>query len=120
MDDNPSAIDCCLKAESIARRHADRLMESWACQDMGDIYFNQRMLDECKSYYRRYADISLQRHDTLRVAIAMQRMGRVYTIENNIDSVLACYQQCIGLSEHIGRSDIVSVGVTNLCDIYFK
>lgn len=120
VDDNPSAIDCCLKAESIARRHADRLMESWACQDMGDIYFNQRMLDECKSYYRRYADISLQRHDTLRVAIAMQRMGRVYTIENNIDSVLACYQQCIGLSEHIGRSDIVSVGVTNLCDIYIQ
>lgn len=120
VDDYPSALSCCLKAESIARRHADQLIESWACQDIGDIYFRQRMLPECKSYYRRFADISKLRCDTLRMAVAMQRMSEVYTIENKIDSTLNCLQQSISFGEIIGRADITSVDIARLCDIYIQ
>lgn len=121
VDDNPSAIDCCLKAESIARRHADRLMESWACQDMGDIYFNQRMLDECKSYYRRYADISSLRGDTLRMAYALSRMALVYTIEDNVDSIVYCYQRSNSfLSKWPQAKEVIRRNNLNLCDIYIQ
>ncbi|MBP3252314.1 MAG: hypothetical protein J6M25_06710 [Prevotella sp.] len=121
VDDNPSALSCCLKAESLARRHADLLTESWACQDIGDIYFNQRMLLECKSYFRRYADISSQFGNTMKMAYALSRMALVYTIEDNIDSIIYCYQRSNALaSEWPQGKEVVCTNNFNLCDIYIQ
>ena len=119
--DNPSALNCFLQAESLGKQTGSLLLQAWACQHIGDTYFDQRMLDECKSYYRRFYQIAEARHDTLRMAHASQRMGLVSTIENNIDSIIFFYKKTIELAKDLPQKDgILPITIANLCDIYIQ
>jgi tetratricopeptide (TPR) repeat protein len=118
-DDNPSALNCYLQAEKLARQTGSTILMAWACQHIGDTYFDQRMLDDCKAYYRRFFQIAEARHDTLRMAHASQRMGLVFTIESKVDSIIFYYKQAIALAKDLPQAnDIVPITRANLCDIY--
>ena len=119
--DNPSALHSFKEALDKANQTGDLLLVCWANQGLGDIYFDQRMLDECKSYYRNFYTIAEQRHDTLRMAYASHRMAYVSTIENKIDSTIFYYQQAIALAEHLVQKDnILPYSKACLCDIYIQ
>ena len=119
--DNPSALDCYLQAREVGRECGDLTLQTWACQELGDVYFFQRMLDECKKYYREYYALSSMRQDTLRMAFGAHRMGQVCTIENQIDSIIFYYEEAIRLGQTVPqRNDIVPAALFNLCDIYIQ
>ena len=118
--DNPSALNCYLQAEALAKQTASLIHDAWAIQAIGDVYFDQRMLDDCKAYYRRFYQIAEARHDTLRMAHASQRMGRVYTIEDNVDSTIFYYVQATTLGNTIGRNDFATYSNSRLADIYIQ
>lgn len=118
--DNPSALNCYLEAEHIGQQTGSIILQVWTAQSIGDEYFDQRMLDDCKKYYRRQFHLSVSSRDTLRMAHAHQRMGRVYTIENNVDSALFCYQQAQILGDILNRSDFVDISKSLLADIYIQ
>ena len=119
--DNPSALNCYLQVEGLAKQTGSLIHDAWAIQAIGDTYFDQRMLDDCKAYYRRFYQVAEARHDTLRMAHASQRMGRVYTIEDNVDSTLFYYYKGLELSEHLPETIAFEPYLkSNLSDIFIQ
>jgi len=60
-DDYPSALNCYLKASKLAEECNDAYLSCLLNREMGDLYFRQRMLDECIPYYKNYYIIAAQR-----------------------------------------------------------
>lgn len=119
--DYPSALNAFLKATNIAEKCGDSYLLGWLCQRQGDVYFDQRMLDECIAYYRKYYHIAVCHQDTLRMALGAFRMGRVYTIDNKIDSIIFYYQKAIHLSGHTAHPENVEPYARyQLADIYIQ
>lgn len=117
--DYPSALDVFLKGEKIAKECNNSYVAGWFYKEIGDIYFIQRMLDECTIYYRNYYNIAVSNRDTLRMALASYRMGRVHTIKNNVDSTISYYQKAIELGRHLAHPEnIIPQAKGALGDIY--
>lgn len=119
--DNPSALDAFLKGVKVAKDCGNSYVQGWLCQQIGDVYFGQRMLDDCTNYYRRYYDIAVSNHDTLRMALAADRMGKVHTILNQIDSTIYYYRKAIDLAQHTAHPEnIIPYSKYSLSDIYIQ
>ena len=119
--DNPSALHSFKEALDKANQTGDLLLVCWANQGLGDIYFDQRMLDECIPYYRQFYTAAQSRRDTLRMAYAAFRMGRTCIINNQIDSVIYYFQKAIKLSYNKPFEDkVVPATRSTLCDIYIQ
>lgn len=119
--DNPSALEAFLKGVKTAEDCGNSYVLGWLCQQIGDVYFDQRMLDECTHYYRKYYDIAVCNKDTLRMAYGAFRMGRVYTINDEVDSTLYYYKKAIDLAHHTSNPDnIVPYAKSALTDIYIQ
>ena len=120
-NDYPSAMNCLLKASKAAEECNDDYLLGWIKKMQGDIYFDQRMLDECVDYYRQTYHIAVATRDTLRMAYASFCMGRVYTIYNNADSTLSYYKKAINLATHTKRAEyIIPYTKSALSDIYIQ
>ena len=120
--DYPSALDCYLKAMEKSVNFSDNtVLLCWIYQDIGDLYFDQRMYDECQFYYRQFYQMAVSRHDTLRAAHAAARMGLVSTINSESDSVVYYYQKALSYCKRIPQTEnIVATSIHNLCDIYIQ
>ena len=120
-DDYPSALNCYLKASKLAEECNDTYLSCLLNREMGDIYFRQRMLNECIPYYKSYYNIAVANHDTLRMSLASSSMGRVYTILNDADSTIAYYKKAISLAETLPQKDeLIPLAQYRLCDIYIQ
>ena len=119
--DYPSALDAFLKGVKVAEDCGNSYVQGWLCKEIGDVYFDQRMLDDCTNYYRKYYDIAINNKDTLRMAYGAFRMGRVYTINDEVDSTLYYYKKAIDLAHHTSNPDnIVPYAKSALTDIYIQ
>ena len=117
--DYPSALDVFLKGEKIAKECNNSYVAGWFYKEIGDIYFIQRMLDECTIYYRNYYNIAVSNRDTLRMALASYRMGRVFTIKDNVDSTIYYYQKAVDLGRFTAHPEyIIPQAKGALGDIY--
>ena len=117
--DFPSALDVFLKSEKIARECKNDYVLGWIYNEIGDVYFAQRMFDECTNYYRNYYNIAVNHRDTLRMALGACRMGIVFTIYDKVDSIIPYYQKAIELGNNTIRPEnIVPHAIRAICDIY--
>lgn len=120
-NDYPSAMNALLKASKLAEECNDVYLLGWIKRTQGDIYFDQRMLDECVDYYRQVYHIAVATKDTLRMAYASFGMGRVYTILNNVDSTIYYYKKAKALASHTKRGEyIIPYANSSLSDIYIQ
>ena len=121
MGDFPSALDNFLKGIKIAKENESSRVSCWLYKEIGDVYFDQSMLAECTSYYRNYYNIAVSNRDTLRMALASFRMGRVYTTYNKVDSIIYYYQKAINLAQYTAHPEnIVPYAKGSLCYIYIQ
>ena len=119
--DNPSALDAFLKGVKVAKDCGNSYVQGWLYKEIGDVYFDQRMLDDCTNYYRRYYDLAVSHRDTLRMALGADRMGKVFTIYNNVDSTVAYYEKAISLTQHTTHPEnIIPYSKYSLSDIYIQ
>lgn len=119
--DYPSAMASYQKTESLSSALPSLALRGWAFQCQGNLYFRQRMLEECIPYYHKFYQTSKARNDTLRMAYASFYMGKVYTIKDNIDSTLFYYQQAIDLARHTSQAPrLVPLYQYALCDILIQ
>ena len=51
--DYPSSLAAYLKGSKVSDVCGDSRLSGWFCRCLGDLYFEQRMLDECIGYYRK-------------------------------------------------------------------
>ena len=118
----PGAIDCFLEAQKIVGSiGGNSRLECIIARNLGDVYFDQRMLNDCIPYYRRYYQLAVSNNDTLRMAYGARCMGRVCSILNDVDSVIFYYKQSIALGEKVPQRDnIVPFTKDRLCDIYIQ
>ena len=119
--DNPSALDAFLKGVKVAKDCGNNYVRGWLYKEIGDVYFDQRMLDDCISYYKKYYDIAVSHRDTLRMALAADRMGKVFTIYNNVDSTIVYYEKAIELAQYTPTPEnIIPFCKYSLSDIYIQ
>jgi len=119
--DYPSALNYSLQAKNLAYEYDNTVLLCWVNQDIGGLYFAQRMLGECLEYYRKYYHIAESRHDTLRISYAAARMGLVHTINSNVDSIIYYYNKAITYGQHYpSAKQTVEKSRHNLCDIYIQ
>ncbi len=117
----PAALDCYLKARDIAETMNNTTLFYLISRNIGDLYFEQRMFDECIPYYKTYNELATANNDTLRMAYGADRMGRVYTIKSVIDSTIYFYERSIYLAERCHREDLLKpYAISYLCDIYIQ
>ena len=117
----PEAIGCYREAIDAAESVGDSLLVGWGCQCAGDLLFSQRMLQECLPYYRRCYRVAMSRRDTLRMAYAAFRQGKVFTIENRADSAEWYYRHAIALATPLPQvARIVPAARYKLCDLYIQ
>jgi len=119
--DYPSALNYFLQAKKLAFECNNTVLQCWANQDIGDLYLDQKMFDECREYYRQFYQIAESRRDTLRMAHASQRMGLVCTINNEIDSIAYYYNKAMSYGRRFPSAcNTVEKSRHNLCDIYIQ
>ena len=119
--DYPSAIQHYLKANELSVKCNDRRLECLLARGVGDVYLEQQLLNECVPFYRKYYDLAVSNHDTLRMAYATGKMAMVCTINQDVDSIIYYYKESIKLGKRIPQGkDIVPVSMSNLCDIYIQ
>ena len=119
--DYPSALNNYLQARNLASEYSNTVLQCWTNQDIGDLYLDQKMFDECQEYYRQFYQIAENRRDTLRIAHASQRMGLVSTINNDIDSIAFYYKKAMSYGRYYPSAlNTVEKSRHNLCDIYIQ
>jgi len=119
--DYPSAMNTWLKAKSIAEDNKYLYLLCWLYRNIGDLYFAQRMLDECIEYYQKYFHVSALNQDTLRMAYSANTMGKVYVILNNADSALYYYDKSIALAKHTRHPEnIIPYSKHSIADILIQ
>ena len=120
-DDYPSAMDFYLKAKDKAESCGDCFLMCWILQCIGNLYFAQHMYEDCVVFYYEYYNLSQSNNDTLRMALSSFDMARVYTIQNNVDSILSYYNKSIELAKHTQNPEnIIPAAQRNVCDIYIQ
>lgn len=118
--DYPSSIKYLLEARDIALKKDVRLYYI-TNRIIGDLYFEQRMFDDCIPYYQSYNELAICCKDTLRMIYGADRMGRVYTIKSNVDSIIYYYERSIRLAQQFHKEDLfIPYAISYLCDIYIQ
>lgn len=119
--DYPSALNLFLKAKDLAKECNDIRLFYIIEKSIGDLYLEQRMFNDCIPFFQNYNELATAYRDTLRMAYGADRMAKVYTIKNNVDSIVYCYENAIALAERLPERDrIVPAAKYNLCDIYIQ
>lgn len=119
-DDWPMALRMLLDAKPLCESLRNPHLSCWLNQDLGDLYFYQRMFTECIPYYRQYYSEASAIGDTLRMGYSSIRMGRAYTILTEADSAICCYRAALDYGEKSHSDVIVSHARHNLCDLYIQ
>ena len=120
-DDFPSASKALLEAQGEARQEGDTRLQCLVSRDRGDVYFLQRMYDECIPCYEEYYRLAVANRDTLRMARAAHCMARVCIINQQIDSCIAYYKEAIRLGEQaIHQESIVPQSKNWLANVYIQ
>lgn len=121
--DYPSALSYYLKAEEEAEKDYPSLLwlQGIIFRMKGDIYFYQRMFDEMIPNYQTSYNFTIATKDTLRMAYAAIRMGKVSTYLHNIDSIIYYYQKAIELGSSLEQAElIVPTSRCELADMYLQ
>ena len=119
--DYPTATECFLKAKDLATETKDARLLCQIGRTQGDLYFEQRMLDEMIPCYRQYYQLATALNDTLRMAYASGCMASIHTVLNDVDSTVFFYQKAIELGKNLPqKEEVTGVNTSNLCDIYIQ
>ena len=117
----PAALNNYLQAATLAEQQHDTRLLCLVSRCQGDLYFAQRMLEDCIPYYRKCYKLASANRDTLRLSYAAFNMGRVNTINNKIDSIIYFYKQAIDLANLTEQKEhIVPFAINRLCDILIQ
>jgi len=119
--DYPTEIELCMKAENILGANDSSAIQGWIEQLKGDLFFDQRMFEQCIPCYRAFYDIAKRNNDRLRMSYGATRMGRLYTIKNDADSAIYYYKQSIKVCEGLPEEESAKYySELALCDIYIQ
>ncbi len=119
--DYPAALDVLLKAKQVAHSINNTRLLCLISRSQGDLYFEQQLFEECIPYYRDYYYYAKENRDTLRIALASLCMGKVSTINDEVDSTLYYYKKALQLSRAKSSfNEIESDAKNRLADIYIQ
>lgn len=117
----PLALGTILNIEQNIISYGNPTMQIWVERMIGDIYFEQRMIDKCSNYYRKSYDLAYNNHDTLRMAHGAYSMARVCIINNDVDSTIHYLNNAIKWSKSHPEGTRTSQSAKSvLADIYIQ
>ena len=120
-EDYPSAMECYLTSRQISMELNDSVMLGWVEKAIGNLYFDQRMLDKCIPYYQHCYEIAHAMKDTLRMAQTSYKMALVSTIKSDADSAIYFYEKTIDLGQNSQLASLIlSAAKQQISDIYIQ
>lgn len=120
-EDYPSAMECYLTSRQISMELNDSVMLGWVEKAIGNLYFDQRMLDKCIPYYQHCYEIAHAMKDTLRMAQTSYQMALVSTIKSDADSAIYFYEKTIDLGKNSQLASLIlAAAKQQISDIYIQ
>lgn len=120
-EDYPSAMECYLTSRQISMELNDSVMLGWVEKAIGNLYFDQRMLDKCIPYYQHCYEIAHAMKDTLRMAQTSYQMALVSTIKSDADSAIYFYEKTIDLGQNSQLASLIlPAAKQQISDIYIQ
>ena len=112
----PTALDCCLHAETLAKENDREDVLCWIYRQMGQIYKQQLMYDEAQTYFRKHHELAEKIQDVRQMILAAEEMGFVYTYKGDVDSTIYWFKKGIELARQ--RKDSIIYLPTVQCHLY--
>ena len=117
----PTALDCCLHAETLAKENNREDILCWIYRQMGQIYKQQLMYDDAQKYFRKHHILAEELQDVRQMILAAEEMGFAYTYKGDVDSTIYWYKKGIELARYRKDSIIYLPPAQSLLyDIYIQ
>lgn len=117
----PTALDCCLHAETLAKENNREDILCWIYRQMGQIYKQQLMYDDAQKYFRKHHILAEELQDVRQMILAAEEMGFAYTYTGDVDSTIYWYKKGIELARYRKDSIIYLPPAQSLLyDIYIQ
>ena len=117
----PTALDCCLHAETLAKENNREDILCWIYRQMGQIYKQQLMYDDAQKYFRKHHILAEELQDVRQMILAAEEMGFAYTYKGDVDSTIYWYKKGIELARYRKDSIIYFPPAQSLLyDIYIQ
>ena len=121
IGDNTKALNNFFQAKELIHEQKDNSTNVWINIKLGELYLSEHMYDKCADSYQEAYNYSIKTNDTIRIALAALYMGKAFTIQNNVDSVIYYYEESIRLADKTNRKEFISpYAKMALCDIYIQ
>ena len=117
----PTALDCFLHAETLAKENNREDILCWIYRQMGQIYKQQLMYDDAQKYFRKHHILAEELQDVRQMILAAEEMGFAYTYKGDVDSTIYWYKKGIELARYRKDSIIYLPPAQSLLyDIYIQ
>ena len=95
IGDSPRAQNFYLRALDLAKEMQDNYFIGRIYANLGSIYLYQDMLTTAFDYEKKAAEVFSLLNDTAAMVISYQNIGRIFTLDNNLDSALIYYSKTL-------------------------
>lgn len=121
IQEYPAALDCCLRAETLAKNNKREDILCWTYRQIGQIYKQQLMYEEAQHYFRMHDALAKKLNDVRQMILGAEEMGFVYTYKGDVDSTLYSYKRSIQLAKNRKDSAAYILSAqSRLYDIYIQ
>jgi len=120
FSDNPSAMDCYIKALHAAKPLAIRELDASLFNNLANIYSDEKQFGKALNYYRQFLDAARALRSGKEETIALVNMGTVYSELNDHAKAIACGRQALDICRRDGIDYFVPIILNNLGVAYEK
>jgi tetratricopeptide (TPR) repeat protein len=120
FSDNPSAMDCYIKALHSAAPLANRELDASLFNNLANIYSDEKQYDKALDYYGQFLDAARALRSGKEETIALVNMGTVYSELNAHAKAIACGRQALEISQREGILYFIPIILNNLGVAYGK
>lgn len=96
-----------LKARELAKYSNDLILRGRIASFLGDVYWENRLYPESRTYFREAYSSFEQARDTVRMAYTVRKIGETYMANYQTDSAILIYKQALTLAKITGKRSIM-------------
>jgi tetratricopeptide (TPR) repeat protein len=118
LGDNAKATAVSLEAKAAYDEVGDRVGESRALHNLGNIASGQSKLDEAEKYFHQAIAIRTQAQDNVGLARAYNDMAVISEHRGDLPGARKLYEQSLGIARRVGDKSAVAMALANLGNVY--
>src|ERR1700676_2923987 len=118
LGDNAKATAVSLEAKAAYDEVGDRVGESRALHNLGNIAAGQSKLEEAEKYFQQAIAIRTQAQDNVGLARAYNDLAVISEHRGDLAGARKLYEQSLGIARRVGDKSAVATALVNLGNVY--